>query len=302
MCFRYFAQGFTAARRVLDGVTRDLVGLADRLGRAITRDDLDAACEQDPTANAALGATRSALRPILPTRSAVLVIRDGGRPAYRVLDGLLASAEWLYSFHVDMVQRHAAAFPTPPGALRCLLEQALGTLWWGQCPVHGPPVLTLYTVAVRCAAVFPSSRHLLATYSRAGAQSQLSIRARRFLRALLQLRECPAHVWAYTLCAELLRAQRRYVLPLRSACFCVCAMSDHQVYPWLCSFVAQQSRGSDRSNVPTHQLRRLFEGAVGDAAGRSVVLFWRWYIRFELACGSPNRAKRVYLRAVARCV
>ena len=72
MCFRYFAQGFTAARRVLDGVTRDLVGLADRLGRAITRDDLDAACEQDPTANAALGATRSALRPILPTRSAVL--------------------------------------------------------------------------------------------------------------------------------------------------------------------------------------------------------------------------------------
>ena len=165
-----------------------------------------------------------------------------------------------------------------------------------------PPVLTLYAVAVRCAAVFPSSRHLLATYSRAGAQSQLSIRARRFLRALLQLRECPAHVWAYTLCAELLRAQRRYVLPLRSACFCVCAMNDHHVYPWLCSFVAQQSRGSDRSNVPTHQLRRLFEGAVGDAAGRSVVLFWRWYIRFELACGSPNRAKRVYLRAVARCV
>ena len=146
VCFRYFAQGFSAARRVLDGVTRDLVGLADRLGRAITRDDLDAACEQDPTANAALGATRSALRPILPTRSAVLVIRDGGRPAYRVLDGLLASAEWLYSFHVDMVQRHAAAFPTPPGALRCLLEQALGTLWWGAVP----GALAASTDAVHC--------------------------------------------------------------------------------------------------------------------------------------------------------
>ena len=40
-------------------------------------------------------------------------------------------------------------------------------------------------------------------------------------------------------------------------------------------------------------------GAAADSA--AVVLLWRWYVRFELACGQPVRAKRVFFRAVAAC-
>lgn len=241
-----------------------------------------------PSAAAARRSSRSArstsaIHPLMPSRRAVLVVRNVGSPSDRVLDGLLCSSEWLVSFHLHLLQLHGTLHATPPRAVRTLLEKALGTCLRAstRSQRHGEPAsLTVCVrVGLSCtsAVVFPASRVFLSTYSRAGTQSQLSIRARRFLSALERLRECPAHVWTYTLCAELMRAQHRF---------------EQGATPG--------GDGDGSARVSVHRVRRMFEAAVTDTAAASVVLLWRWYLRFELACGSPTRAKRVYLRAVAR--
>ncbi len=55
------------------------------------------------------------------------------------------------------------------------------------------------------------------------------------------------------------------------------------------------------AQVATHRLRRLFESAIASPSGRDVPLVWRWYLRFELLCGNPQAARRVFMRAVSHC-
>lgn len=54
--------------------------------------------------------------------------------------------------------------------------------------------------------------------------------------------------------------------------------------------------------LPPSRVRRFFEQALEVPVGGGVVLLWRWYLRFELACGNPLGAKKVFLRAINRCV
>jgi len=70
----------------------------------------------------------SLVRASVVRRREVMVIRDAGRPTGRVLDGLLASAEWLATLEVDMIRRHARVLPTSPRQIRLALEHYLG-LW-----------------------------------------------------------------------------------------------------------------------------------------------------------------------------
>ena len=96
-----------------------------------------------------------------------------------------------------------------------------------------------------------------------------------------------ASVTLYSLHSQLLRASRL-------------------LWPTLVRIKAQAIDNSDEegslhvSIVSPNRIRSMFEKAVNSQEVGDIVLIWRWFIRFELACGQPAEAKRVFLRAINR--
>lgn len=201
-----------------------------------------------------------------------------GAPAADVTDGGGASASvWcLTKRDADTgaddatLHRHAVDPSQPHGAVVDKLLANMEWLyeWWAELvhrhsATHALPPRTLRLLLETGLRAAPGNTFLFGLYTATESKTLVALRQAEFLDHLLAQPSCPQSVAVFALHAALTRAQWR---------------------------------------TSAHRVRRLFETvlAAGGVA-EQLPLAWRWYLRFELACGRPLAAKKVYLRALNVC-